>query len=231
MTVKSFVDDIFSSVSNKYDIMNDLMSVGIHRIWKRQFIKCIDILPNSKLLDVASGTGDIAISVLKKYKSTKVTVCDKNESMLEIAKNKLIDKNLLNTDVICADAQSLPFQDNFFDYYTVAFGMRNFSDANAALKEALRVLKPGGKFCCLEFSNVENKCIARLYEIYSYNLIPFIGSKVTGNRSAYEYLVESIRQFPEAEEFSCMIEQTGFTAVKYKKMSFGVVAMHFGMKI
>ena len=182
-------------------------------------------------LSLASGTGDIAISVLKKYKSIKVTVCDKNELMLGIAKDKLIDKNFLNTDVICADAQSLPFQDNFFDYYTVAFGMRNFSDIKAALKEALRVLKPGGKFCCLEFSNVENKCIARLYDIYSYNLIPFIGSKVTGNRSAYEYLVESIRQFPEAEEFSCMIEQTGFTAVKYKKMSFGVVAMHFGMKI
>jgi ubiquinone/menaquinone biosynthesis methyltransferase len=227
---RNFVDEIFSSVSTRYDKMNDIMSGGLHRLWKRCFIKSIGIIPESTLIDVASGTGDIAIKILKKYETTKVFLCDCNFEMLQIAKERLINNNFLDTNIVCAEAENLPFDDNSFDYYTISFGIRNVSDIKKALQEVYRVLKPGGKFSCLEFSNVENKYISRLYDIYSYNFIPFVGEKVTGNRSAYEYLVESIRQFPHADEFSEMITSSGFVQVQYEKLTFGVVAIHSGVK-
>lgn len=227
---KTFVDEIFSSVSSKYDRMNDIMSVGLHRLWKRCFVNSLDIIPESNLIDVASGTGDIALKILKKYRSTDVVLCDCNPDMLKIAKERLINKNFLDAKIVCADAEYLPFDNNSFDHYTISFGIRNVQDIEKVLHEAYRILKPGGKFSCLEFSNVDNKCISRVYDIYSYNFIPFVGERVTGNRSAYEYLVESIRQFPHAEDFSGMIRSAGFANVQYRKLTFGVVAIHSGVK-
>ena len=227
---RKFVDDIFSSVANKYDLMNDLMSAGLHRLWKRQFIKQIKILPESKIIDMASGTGDIAIKILQKYSDVDIVLCDRNLEMLEIAQSRLINKNLISAKIVCADAEKLPFPDNYFDYYTIAFGIRNVMNIPAVLQESYRILKPGGKFICLEFSHMKNQCLNKIYEMYSNKVIPFIGEKVTKNRAAYEYLVESIKNFPNAEIFKEMISEAQFDNVSYKSLSAGIAAIHQGFK-
>lgn len=231
---QSLVNEIFDSVSSKYDIMNDVMSFGMHRLWKDEFCKKIPNL-NSKIIDVASGTGDIAFKLIKRAKihnqSLDIILCDINQNMLDIAKDKAIDNNILNLKYVCADAQNLPFEDNSFDYYTIAFGIRNTKSIEKVLLEAHRVLKPSGKFLCLEFSKVNCQMLEKFYKFYSFNIIPKIGKQITGNYDAYKYLIESIELFPESYDFATMISEAGFNNVNYNTLTFGVVAIHSGYKL
>ncbi|MCE3232953.1 MAG: bifunctional demethylmenaquinone methyltransferase/2-methoxy-6-polyprenyl,4-benzoquinol methylase, partial [Rickettsiaceae bacterium] len=194
---ESLVKGVFSSVASKYDIMNDVMSFGVHRIWKDKFISMLAPKDGSRLLDVAGGTGDIAFRFLKSCKGGGVTVCDINPNMLEEGRKNAIDKNRLNgLEWLCGNAEKLPLPNSSYDYYTIAFGIRNVTDIPAALKEAHRVLKPGGRFMCLEFSKVENSLMANLYDFYSFKVIPQMGKLVANDSESYQYLVESIRKFP-----------------------------------
>lgn len=229
------VNNIFSNVADKYDLMNDLMSFGMHRLWKDEFIRQIPNL-NSNILDVASGSGDIALKLAKKARdrgsNISITLSDINEEMLRQAKKKSIDLNLFqNLKFTVATAEELPFPDNSFDYYTIAFGIRNVPDINKALKEAYRVLKPMGKFICLEFSKVKESLLQDFYKFYSFNVIPKIGQIITGNKEAYDYLVESIDLFPSQDEFRIMIKEAGFEEINYKNLSGGIVAIHSAYKL
>ncbi|HJD60884.1 MAG TPA: bifunctional demethylmenaquinone methyltransferase/2-methoxy-6-polyprenyl-1,4-benzoquinol methylase UbiE [Rickettsia endosymbiont of Columbicola hoogstraali] len=229
------VNNIFSNVADKYDLMNDLMSFGMHRLWKDEFIRQIPNL-NSNILDVASGSGDIALKLAKKAKdrssNISLTLSDINEEMLRQAKKKSIDLNLFqNLKFTVASAEELPFPDNSFDYYTIAFGIRNVPDINKALKEAYRILKPMGKFVCLEFSKVKESLLQDFYKFYSFNVIPKIGQIITGNKEAYDYLVESIDLFPSQDEFRIMIKEAGFEEINYKNLSGGIVAIHSAYKL
>lgn len=233
---KSLVSDIFSSVASKYDTMNDVMSFGIHRLWKAKFCNKIDLSVNPNILDVAAGTGDIAlrlkeIATIKQYNSTAITICDVNQDMLDIAKNRAIDKNFIKgLDYVCADAQTLPFVENHFDYYTISFGIRNVTKIAEVLKEAYRVLKPGGRFLCLEFSKI-NPAFQQLYNFYSFKIIPNIGKLITNNADAYRYLVESINIFPDQQAFASLIREAGFRRVHYQSLSFGIAAIHSAYKL
>lgn len=232
---RGLVDDVFSDIANKYDLMNDLMSFGAHRFWKDDFVSNIPNL-NSRILDMAGGTGDIAFKIKERAaaqgKNPDIVVCDINKDMLEICKTRAIDKNYLdNFETLVADAEDLPFEDNSFDYYTISFGIRNMLCIERTLEEAYRVLKPGGKFLCLEFSRVQNDIMRPLYDFYSFNLIPNIGKTVTDNKDAYQYLAESISLFPDQEDFKTMIQEVGFENVQYKNLTFGVAAIHYGYKI
>ena len=229
------VNNIFSNVADKYDLMNDLMSFGMHRLWKDEFIRQIPNL-NSNILDVASGSGDIALKLGKKARdrgsNISLTLSDINEEMLRQAKKKSIDLNRFqNLKFTVATAEELPFPDNSFDYYTIAFGIRNVPDINKALKEAYRVLKPMGKFICLEFSKVKESLLQDFYKFYSFNVIPKIGQIITGNKEAYDYLVESIDLFPSQDEFRIMIKEAGFEEINYKNLSGGIVAIHSAYKL
>jgi demethylmenaquinone methyltransferase/2-methoxy-6-polyprenyl-1,4-benzoquinol methylase len=229
---ESLVRGVFSNVAPKYDIMNDVMSLGIHRLWKDKFIKMLNPVKGSKLLDVAGGTGDIAFRFLKNTHDGQVTVCDINPEMLEEGRKNAIDKNILSgIEFICGNAEKLPFDDSSYDYYTIAFGIRNVTNIPAALAEAHRVLKPGGRFMCLEFSHVQNPILAGLYDFYSFKVIPQMGKIVAGDKDSYQYLVESIRKFPRQEKFLQMIEDAGFSQVKYTNLSGGSVAIHSGWKV
>jgi demethylmenaquinone methyltransferase / 2-methoxy-6-polyprenyl-1,4-benzoquinol methylase len=228
------VDEVFSEVAGKYDLMNDLMSFGIHRLWKDEFCSMIPNL-DSSILDVAGGTGDISFRIKeiakKQNKDPHITICDINPAMLNICKDKAIDHNILKKlDMVVGDAEKLPFEDNSFDYYTIAFGIRNMLLIEKALEEAYRVLKPTGKFLCLEFSKVQNDMVNSLYNLYSFNLIPAIGQFVTKNQGAYKYLAESISLFPDQDTFKTMIQTAGFADVNYKNLTFGVAAIHYGFK-
>lgn len=226
------VGQVFSNVAAKYDIMNDAMSLGVHRLWKDRLISELNPAPHSKLLDVAGGTGDVAFRFLKKSPKSQVTVCDINQDMLAQGKNRAIDKNILqNIEFICGDAEKLPQRTNQFDYYTIAFGIRNVTNINNALHEAYRVLKPGGRFMCLEFAHVDNPILGQIYDIFSFKLIPKLGKFIANDEASYRYLVESIRKFPKQEEFTSMIKQSGFENVKYTDLSGGIVALHSGWKI
>lgn len=233
---KNLVNQLFSNVAGSYDVMNDLMSGGVHRLWKNKFCDQVDNL-SSDILDVAGGTGDIALKLkararAKNIKDNQVTICDINHEMLKHAKSKAIDKNFLERiDFVCGNAQKLPFADESFDYYTIAFGIRNVPKIEEALKEAYRVLKVGGKFLCLEFSKVEHKPLKQIYDFYSFNIIPKIGKIAASNEDAYKYLVESINLFPDQEEFANMIKQSGFKRVSYQNLTFGVAAIHTGYKL
>ncbi|WP_341756874.1 MULTISPECIES: bifunctional demethylmenaquinone methyltransferase/2-methoxy-6-polyprenyl-1,4-benzoquinol methylase UbiE [unclassified Candidatus Tisiphia] len=231
---RNLVRNIFSSVANEYDIMNDLMSLGIHRLWKNEFVRQIPNL-KSNILDMASGTGDIAFRIIKRAKEqnilAQVTLCDINLDMLTVARNKAIDNNILQgLEYVVADAEKLPFPDNSFDYYTIAFGIRNVSKIDNVLKEAYRVLKPKGKFLCLEFSKMEYECLKQLYQFYSFNIIPKIGKMVANNEPAYQYLVESISLFPDQENFAIMLKDAGFNDVSYKNLNLGIAAIHSGYR-
>lgn len=231
---KHLVEDVFNSVASKYDIMNDLMSAGIHHIWKDRLVDHITNL-DGRVLDVAGGTGDIGLRIIKKGlkngKSPHVIITDINHAMLKEGKNKAIDKNLFkNVEFINSDAEQLPFADNSFDYYTISFGIRNVTDRAKALKEAYRVLKPGGQFFCLEFSKIDKK-FASLYDLFSFNIIPKIGGLIAGDKASYQYLVESIRQFPDQESWKGMIQDAGFANVSYDNYSAGIAALHYGYKL
>ena len=223
------VSKVFEDVFEKYDIMNDLMSLGVHRLWKRTFIEWLNPSKNSKLIDVASGTGDVAKLFLDKLDySGNVCCVDENEGMLNISKKKFGQIN--NIQWYEAKAEKLPFKNNEFDYYTISFGIRNVNKINLVLDEAFRVLKPGGKFMCLEFSKVKNEILDKLYQIYSQS-IPKIGKFVVGKTEPYEYLIKSIKEFYSQEELLELMEKSNFTNCSYKNLNGGIVAIHSGWKI
>lgn len=224
---EGMVQDVFSSVATNYDLMNDFMSLGLHRLWKKSFINEISPSSYETLLDVAGGTGDIANLYLRSG-GGKVIVADLNKEMLVEGRKKFPNNNI---EWVHANAEKLPFDDNTFDYYTISFGIRNVTNLNAVLKEAYRVLKPTGKFLCLEFSNVTQPMLAKLYNWYSFKVIPFIGKKIASDRKSYEYLVESICKFPKATQFAHYISNAGFANVEFRKLTFGIVAIHIGYKI
>jgi demethylmenaquinone methyltransferase/2-methoxy-6-polyprenyl-1,4-benzoquinol methylase len=231
---RSLVDGVFSDVASKYDLMNDIMSFGLHRLWKSEFCSHVPDL-NSKILDVAGGSGDIAFKLkeisLKQGQNLDLVITDINTEMLKVCSNRAIDKNYLSgINIVAADAENLPFKDNSFDYYTISFGIRNMVSIDKALMEARRVLKPMGKFLCLEFSKVDNEILDKLYEFYSFHIIPKIGNILTGNESAYKYVSESIKLFPTQDEFKSKIFDAGFTDVGYKNLTFGVATIHWGYK-
>jgi len=230
------VKEIFSSVAGKYDLMNDLMSAGIHRVWKNKMVEEILVRGKSaKFIDVAGGTGDIAFRIAKKMQKENVNyeidVVDINQEMLDVGYARSIDNNLFShLQFIQCDGEKLSFPDETFDFFTIAFGIRNFTNIDKGLAEANRVLKKGGKFICLEFSKVNDYFLQKIYDAYSFNVIPKIGEVVLKDRSSYQYLVESIRRFPTQENFKKMIEEAGFKNVSYQNLSFGAAAIHIGTK-
>ena len=223
------VAKVFQDVFDKYDLMNDLMSLGIHRLWKMNFINWLNPQENTTLIDVASGTGDIAKLYLDKinYKGSVYCV-DENKEMLNLNKKKI--KKNANVKWFCSSAENLPFESNYFDYYTISFGIRNVSNINYTLKEAYRVLKPGGRFLCLEFSKVRNDILNGFYKTYS-RTIPQIGKFVVGKAEPYEYLINSIEKFDSQDEFFKKIKKQNFIGVSYRNLNGGIVAIHSGWKV
>ena len=223
------VNSVFSSVYKKYDFMNDLMSLGIHRLWKEKFIDWMNPQPNTKLIDVASGTGDIAkLFFMKTKKTGEITCIEPNKNMLEQGQRRL--KKNSNINWVNAAAEKIPFKDNTFDYYSISYGIRNVSNINITLKEALRVLKPGGRFMCLEFSKINNELLNFFYEKYS-KIIPSIGKLIVGSEEPYKYLVDSIEKFYNQEQLVDLMEKNGFSNIEYRNVSNGISAIHSGWKI
>ncbi|XP_045171678.2 2-methoxy-6-polyprenyl-1,4-benzoquinol methylase, mitochondrial-like [Mercenaria mercenaria] len=274
------VYSVFKNVADKYDLMNDAMSVGVHRLWKDAFIRRLAPRPGTKLLDVAGGTGDIAFRFLKyanslsesggadfdvsiprnvtanvymdpaedtssnsdtsddsellgnRVPASHVTVCDINQSMLDVGMARALDAGIYSgMSWLQGNAECLPVEDNSYDAYTIAFGIRNCTHIDKVVEEAYRVLKPGGRFMCLEFSRVPNPVIRSVYDEYSFQVIPVMGQLLAADWKSYQYLVESIRQFPSQEDFKALIESCGFKAVTYENLTFGVVAIHSGFKL
>lgn len=231
------VEELFERVATRYDLMNDLMSGGIHRLWKGALIDHLAPQPGMLMVDVAGGTGDIAFRVLDRLKTREgkaptVLVSDANPAMLSVGRDRAIDRNdLALIDWICADAQKLPLPDCSMDAYTIAFGIRNVTHIERALSEARRVLKPGGRFLCLEFSDLKWEALKPIYDTYSFKVVPWLGDKVADDRAAYEYLVESIRRFPDQTTFSDMIEQAGLGHVRYFNLTGGVAALHSAWRL
>ena len=223
------VNSVFSKVYKKYDLMNDIMSFGIHRIWKKKFIEWMNPQPNSKLVDVASGTGDIAKLFSKRNNNTsEITCIEPNAGMLEEGKANL--KEFKNIKWLKAQAEKLPLDDNTFDFYTISYGIRNVTDINKTLSEAFRVLKPGGRFMCLEFSKIDNEVINFIYKQYS-KTIPLVGKYIVGTSQPYEYLVNSIDQFYNQNQIIELMVKNGFSNAEYRNLSNGVSAIHSGWKI
>ncbi len=233
---QGLVDDVFHSVARRYDLMNDLMSGGLHRAWKDALVTAVNPPRSDKdfaLLDLAGGTGDVAFRVVEAGgPGTRVTVCDINAEMLSVGAERAATRG--HDGVVTfeqGNAEELAYPDRSFDCVTIAFGIRNVPRIERALAEAHRVLKIGGRFLCLEFSSVDVPGLAALYELYSFHVIPRVGEAVTGDREAYQYLVESIRKFPKSNAFAAMIEAAGFRRVSFKVMTGGVVALHSGWKL
>ena len=223
------VNSVFSKVYKKYDLMNDIMSLGIHRIWKEKFIEWMNPQANSKLIDVASGTGDIAKLFSRKNNHlSEITCVEPNHEMFEEGKKNL--KKLKNINWIKSQAEKLPLKDNTYDYYSISYGIRNVSDINKALKEAHRVLKPGGRFMCLEFSKIDNETLNFFYRQYS-KTIPLIGKFVVGSSEPYEYLIKSIDQFYSQNQLIKLMINNGFYNTEYRNLSNGLSAIHSGWKI
>ena len=223
------VTKVFQDVFDKYDLMNDLMSLGIHRLWKKNFINWLNPQKNTTLVDVASGTGDIAKLYLNKINYKGHVCCvDESKEMLNINRKKL--KENTNVKWFCGSAEKLPFKNNYFDYYTISFGIRNIDNINNALKEAYRVLKPGGRFLCLEFSKVENEILNKLYKTYSKS-IPKLGKFIVGKSGPYEYLINSIEKFYSQEKFFQQIKKQNFINVSYRNLNGGIVAIHSAWKV
>jgi len=223
------VNSVFSRVHKNYDFMNDLMSLGIHRLWKRNLISWMNPQPENKIIDVASGTGDLAKMISQKNKNRNICCCvEPNQGMFDTGKKKL--KSFTNIEWYLNPAEKLPFKENSFDFYTISYGIRNVTDINQCLKEAYRVLKPGGRFFCLEFSKVENKILNIIYQKYS-KLIPLIGRIVVGSEEPYKYLVTSIDKFYNQNELADLLKINKFSNVKFRNLSNGISAIHSGWKI
>lgn len=226
------VKGVFDSVAGRYDIMNDVMSAGVHRIWKNSLINSINPRPRMHLLDLAGGTGDIAFRFLEASKCGTVTVCDINAEMLAVGNERAEKLGYANrAEFICGDAMKLPFENRSVDAYTISFGIRNVTRIQEALDEAFRVLKPGGTFYCLEFSPEVVPVLQKAYDAYSFNIIPKMGAFITKDADSYQYLVESIRRFPVPMKFADMIKKSGFRRVSWRTMSAGAVAIHQGTRI
>jgi demethylmenaquinone methyltransferase / 2-methoxy-6-polyprenyl-1,4-benzoquinol methylase len=232
---QALVDDVFHSVARRYDLMNDLMSFGLHRAWKSALVTAVNPPKNLpfELLDIAGGTGDIALRVIEAGgELTRATVCDINIDMLEVGRERAATSGLADAMTFTeANAEALPFADRTFDAVTVAFGIRNVPRIEQALAEAYRVLKIGGRFFCLEFSAVDVPGLDRLYDFYSFNVIPTLGRMVTGDTESYRYLVESIRRFPDPQSFAGMLRAVGLARVSFQQMSGGIVALHSGWRL
>jgi demethylmenaquinone methyltransferase/2-methoxy-6-polyprenyl-1,4-benzoquinol methylase len=229
---------IFYSVAARYDLMNDLMSAGIHRWWKDEMVASLKPRPGQRLLDVAGGTGDIVLRALPRLLGGGqrvdggAVVCDASAAMLAIGRTRALDQGILaGIEWICADAEQLPVADRSVDLYTVGFGLRNVTRIDAALAEAHRVLKPGGRFLCLEFTPEITPLLQPLYDLYSFQLVPLLGQIVTGDRDAYSYLVESIRRFPRQSELAEMINGAGLDQVKFRNLTGGVAALHSAWRL
>ncbi|MBK5927438.1 bifunctional demethylmenaquinone methyltransferase/2-methoxy-6-polyprenyl-1,4-benzoquinol methylase UbiE [Rhodobaculum claviforme] len=226
------VHGVFTRVASRYDVMNDLMSAGIHRVWKDAMMDWLAPRRDQRLLDVAGGTGDIAFRFLKRAPEASAVVLDMTESMLLEGQRRAEAEALTDRlDWVVGDAMALPFPDASFDVYTVSFGIRNVTRVEDALAEAFRVLRPGGRLMVLEFSQLPVPAMQWLYDRYSFNVIPAMGQVVTGDRDSYQYLVESIRKFPDQDTFAAMIRDAGFSQVKYRNLSMGIAALHSGWKV
>jgi demethylmenaquinone methyltransferase/2-methoxy-6-polyprenyl-1,4-benzoquinol methylase len=226
------VQGVFSSVASRYDVMNDAMSLGIHRIWKDAMMDWLAPRPGQRLLDVAGGTGDISFRFLKRAGSGHATVCDLTEPMLVEGRKRAEAAQMAGQlDWVVGDAMALPFADNSFDVYTISFGIRNVTRPQEALAEAYRVLKPGGRLMVLEFSKIPTPVLQWAYDRYSFNLIPAMGQLIANDRDSYQYLVESIRRFPDQETFLGMVREAGFEQAKYRNLTMGIAALHSGWKI
>jgi len=236
------VRGVFDSVAGRYDLMNDLMSGGVHRLWKRSMIDWLHPRPGQHLIDVAGGTGDIAFRFLERARpeatpggraaETRVSVVDLTPAMLAVGRDRAIDRGILGgIDWIAGDAEALPVADMTADSYTIAFGLRNVTHVDRALAEARRVLKPGGRFLCLEFSRVVVPLLDRLYDAYSFRVLPALGAVVARDRESYQYLVESIRRFPSQDDLAGRIAAAGFGVVRYRNLSGGIAALHSGWRV
>jgi len=226
------VAEVFHSVAAKYDIMNDLMSMGIHRLWKRQTIASSGVRKGHTILDLAGGTGDLTSKFSQITGETgQVILGDINDSMLKVGREKLRDQGRVgNIEYVQLNAEALPFPDNSFDIITIAFGLRNVTDKDKALASMFRVLKPGGRLLVLEFSKPNNELLTKVYDFYSFNILPKIGSIVTNDSESYQYLAESIRMHPNQETLKGMMEQVGFEQTSYQNLTGGIVALHRGFK-
>ncbi|MEW2919510.1 bifunctional demethylmenaquinone methyltransferase/2-methoxy-6-polyprenyl-1,4-benzoquinol methylase UbiE [Ruegeria sp. ANG10] len=226
------VQGVFNSVASKYDVMNDVMSMGIHRVWKDAMMDWLAPRPGQRLLDVAGGTGDISFRFLKRAGYGHATVLDLTEPMLVEGRQRAeADQMSDSLNWVVGDAMALPFEDNTFDVYTISFGIRNVTRPQEALNEAFRVLKPGGRLMVLEFSQLPNDGLQKLYDLYSFNIIPRMGKLIANDYDSYQYLVESIRNFPDQETFLGMVRAAGFENAKYRNLSMGIAALHSGWKI
>jgi len=232
---QSLVRGVFDNVARNYDLMNDLMSGGIHRLWKETMLDWLlpaRVTPGFHLLDVAGGTGDIAFRFLKRAPHGRATICDINEQMVRVGRDRAIDRAILNNiDYTVGNAERLPLPDMTVDAYTIAFGLRNVTHRQKALNEAYRALKPGGRFMCLEFSRVVLPMLGPIYDKFSFAVVPKIGELVARDRDSYQYLVESIRQFPPQEELAGMMREAGFARVRFRNLSGGIAALHSGWRL
>ena len=226
------VHGVFTSVAARYDVMNDLMSGGVHRVWKDAMVDWLAPRRDLRLLDVAGGTGDIAFRVLNRAEGATATVLDMTEGMLVEGRRRAEAEAMADRlDWVAGDAMALPFEDRTFDAYTISFGIRNVTRIGDALREAYRVLRPGGRLMVLEFSRIPNAALQRAYDAYSFNVIPRMGQAVTGDRDSYQYLVESIRRFPDQDAFAGLIAEAGFGNVKVRNLSMGIAALHSGWRL
>ncbi|MFT7373904.1 MAG: demethylmenaquinone methyltransferase/2-methoxy-6-polyprenyl-1,4-benzoquinol methylase [Oleiphilaceae bacterium] len=226
------VADVFHSVASKYDVMNDLMSLGIHRLWKRLTIESSGVRPGYKVLDIAGGTGDLTMQFSKRVgEQGQVVLADINSSMLNVGRDRLLDRGYgSNIEFVQANAEALPFPDNYFNCVSIAFGLRNVTDKDKALASMARVLKPGGRLLVLEFSKPANPVLSTIYDKYSFTALPFMGKLITNDSTSYQYLAESIRMHPDQETLKGMMENAGFVNCRYHNMSGGIVALHTGIK-
>ena len=226
------VQGVFSSVASKYDVMNDVMSLGIHRAWKDAMMDWLAPIRGQALLDVAGGTGDISFRFLKRASGANATVLDLTESMLAEGRKRAENVGISGQlEWVVGDAMALPFEDDSFDVYTISFGIRNVTDPQKALSEAYRVLKPGGRIMVLEFSHIPNDLLQWFYDKYSFNVIPRLGQIIASDRNSYQYLVESIRKFPKQESFMKLVNAAGFENTKFRNLTMGVACLHSGWKI
>lgn len=230
---ESMVADVFHSVASRYDLMNDLMSFGVHRVWKWVTINLAGVREGHQVLDLAGGTGDLAAKFARRVgKTGKVVLSDINSSMLEVGKERLTNMGIVgNVEYVEANAEELPFEDNRFNLITIAFGLRNVTHKDAALREMYRCLKPGGKAMVLEFSKPTSSTLSTLYDQYSFQILPRMGKLVANDSESYQYLAESIRMHPPQEELAEMMREAGFDRVEYTNMTGGIVALHQGIKL
>jgi len=226
----ALVQGVFEDVARRYDLMNDLMSLGVHRLWKRALFERMQPRAAATLLDLGGGTGDIAFG-WRARGGGETVVCDLTQAMLSVGRDRAIDRNVAGIEWVCGDAENLPFPSSRFDTCSIAFCLRNVTHIDAALAEARRILRPGGRFFCLEFSKVALPPLAKLYDRYSFTMLPLLGRLVAHNRDAYQYLAESIRRFPDQDDLAARMTRAGFDMVRYSNFSGGIVALHTGWRL